>query len=237
MRQKTETTVPGIFIAVAALGLAACGAHQTAELSPATSARTVWRQPDRAVAQESGVRITADPQAWGARPADLDRTMTPVQVTIQNRSGKPLRLSYDEFVLVTPDGKEYQPESPFRIDGSERPIATPMLDYDRFAVAPRYAPFYPGVEVWPDSITPAEQVTSNRWTTTWSDPLPTDEMLSLALPEGVLKPGGKVAGFVYFPKVDASAGRVEFRADLDNAETGGQVATIAIPFLTGHQPG
>lgn len=45
MRQKTGTTVPGaILIAAPAPGLAACGAHQPAGLTPA------------------GVRITADPQ-------------------------------------------------------------------------------------------------------------------------------------------------------------------------------
>ncbi|HEX6615969.1 MAG TPA: hypothetical protein VF046_06645 [Gemmatimonadales bacterium] len=126
------------------------------------AARADPQQLDRAVAQESDVRVTADPQAWGARRADLDWTMTLVQVTIQNRSGKPLHLSYDEFVLVTPDGREYRPESPFRIDGSERSIATPMLEYDR---------------------------------------------------------------------------QVEFRAHPDNAETGAQGATIAIPFVSGDQPG
>jgi hypothetical protein len=41
-----------------------------------------------------------------------------------------------------------------------------------------------------------------------------------------------VAGFLYFPKVGTDAGRVEFRARLDNARNGSEVATIAIPFTT-----
>lgn len=224
-----ETRILAVVTAV--IGLAACGGHRGAELAPAESASTLAADSGRAVAKEGGIRLTVDPRAWGGNPADLEREVTPVQVTIQNQSGEPVRLSYADFALVARDGQRYQAMSPFRIDGSERAILTPMLGYDRFAVAPRYAPFYPGLEVWPDSITPAEKVTSDRWTTTWSDPLPTEDMLSLALPEGVLKPGGEVSGFLYFHRVDEDASRVKFKANFDNARSGSDVAAIAVPLV------
>lgn len=181
--------------AAATLGTIACSGQREVEFAPAESARNVAGQPGRAVANEAGIRLTADAQAWGSDPANLDEMMVPVQVTIQNRTSQPLRLSYDDFALVAPGGKRFKAVSPFRIHGGERAIATPMLTFDRFAVAPMYAPFYPGVEVWPEPITLSEQVTTDEWNTIWSDRLPTEEMLSLALPEGVLWPGGQISGF------------------------------------------
>lgn len=225
MRCETVTLAVAVVIAMA------CGGQREVELAPAKPAMTFPGDAGRALAQEAGIRLTVDAKAWGGDPSDLDEKMVPVQVTIQNQSGRPVRLSYDAFSLVTPDGKRFEVVSPFRIDGSEQPIVTPMLTYDRFAVAARHAPFYPGVEVWPDSITPAEQVTANRWNTTWSDRLPTAEMLSLALPEGVLRPGGEISGFLYFEDVAEDVRRVEFRAELDHARTGSELATLAIPMV------
>lgn len=57
--------------------------------------------------------------------------------------------------------------------------------------------------------------------------------LARALPEGVIEPGGKVSGFVYFPGVGADVKRVRLRADLVNAQTGETLVPLALPFVVG----
>ena len=63
--------------------------------------------------------------------------------------------------------------------------------------------------------------------------LPTFDMLRKALPEGVLEPGGRLSGFVYFEDVGPGVERVELRADFENADTGERIVRLGIPFKTG----
>jgi hypothetical protein len=55
-------------------------------------------------------------------------------------------------------------------------------------------------------------------------------MIVKALPEGVLEPGGRVTGFVYFEEVE-DVPRVRFVAQLVNASTGARFGTLTIPFV------
>jgi hypothetical protein len=59
--------------------------------------------------------------------------------------------------------------------------------------------------------------------------LPTSDMLQRALPEGVLAPGGRISGFVYFDHV-LDVVHVTFVAHL--IEVGGdELGMIGIPFV------
>jgi hypothetical protein len=61
--------------------------------------------------------------------------------------------------------------------------------------------------------------------------LPTADMIHKALPEGVLEPGGKVTGFLYFEDVKTDKNdKATFTTDLVNAATGEPVASIRIPI-------
>ena len=62
-------------------------------------------------------------------------------------------------------------------------------------------------------------------------PLPTGDMVQMALPERVLEPGARAEGFLYFDRVDRKAKRVDFTARLVNATSGDQIGTITIPFV------
>jgi hypothetical protein len=66
----------------------------------------------------------------------------------------------------------------------------------------------------------------------WPERLPTRDMLSEALPEGVVQDGGRVAGFVYFRRVTARESAVEFELTLADASDGKAFALVAIPFQT-----
>jgi hypothetical protein len=56
-------------------------------------------------------------------------------------------------------------------------------------------------------------------------------MLNQALPEGVLQPSGRIAGFLYFHRVRKSDGRVTFAEDVIDANTRERIATVRIPLL------
>lgn len=63
-------------------------------------------------------------------------------------------------------------------------------------------------------------------------PMPTVQMLQLALRERVLEPGTEFSGFVYFERVPPDKGRGVLRARFPDAG-GGRVTRLAIPFETG----
>lgn len=55
-------------------------------------------------------------------------------------------------------------------------------------------------------------------------------MLRHAIPEGVINPGGHVAGYLYFQKLPKSASNVQFTMRLEGARSHRQFGTIQIPF-------
>jgi hypothetical protein len=54
-------------------------------------------------------------------------------------------------------------------------------------------------------------------------------MVAKALPEGVLRPGGRIEGFLYFDEGFDSE-RATFQLDLVDAETSRQLGMAAIPL-------
>jgi hypothetical protein len=60
-------------------------------------------------------------------------------------------------------------------------------------------------------------------------PRPSEDKLEKGIPEGVVKPGGDISGFLYFSKHDW--GRVTFTMNLVDAKTGKAFGTIGIPFV------
>jgi hypothetical protein len=55
-------------------------------------------------------------------------------------------------------------------------------------------------------------------------------MLEMAIPEGVLEPQGRVAGFLYFQRMNDDLKQITLKADLLNARTGATFGTLSIPF-------
>jgi hypothetical protein len=62
------------------------------------------------------------------------------------------------------------------------------------------------------------------------EPLPTQDMVRKALPEGTLDNGGALEGFLYFQNVGHREGQVTLQARLVDARTGEHFATLSIPF-------
>jgi hypothetical protein len=106
----------------------------------------------------------------------------------------------------------------------------PRFDRDRFRLAPGYWVYYPNIPRWTDPWNDDPDY-YDRYYSVWQEPLPTNEMLELALPEGVLEPRGRVNGFLYFQKLAPRASGASFRVDLVDAKTGRSFGSVRVPFV------
>jgi hypothetical protein len=98
------------------VAFAAGCASQHAYLVPAPTAN-LSNGGHAATATAEGVSITVTPNAWNGRPRDLDRRVTPLEVRIENHSKQPIRLVYEDFQLVTPQGARLAALPPSEIRG------------------------------------------------------------------------------------------------------------------------
>ncbi len=221
----------GVVVAVVCAGAVACATERG--LIPGPGAPVLRADQSVAVQTDRGVRLFVDGDAWTGSPADLEEVMTPVRVTLENYSGQPVRIQYRNFLLVGGSGLRYEAICPFKIDrpGPARTsqIITPTFTMLGFFPSPYFARFYPGLRPWPYAF-PYDGFYYDRTFVTWRAPLPSEDMIERALPEGVLEPGGMVSGFVYFNDVGDREKQVLFRAEVVGAREGKQVATVAIPF-------
>jgi hypothetical protein len=118
---------------------------------------------------------------------------------------------------------------PFDIDEdiTER-VGTINYPYTSFRVAPHLRRFYPGLIVADGFL--LDEPFYSRYSVFRTLKLPTGDMVQKALPEGVLEPGGKVSGFLYFPELESS-GAITFAMDLQNARTRASFGKVTIPFV------
>jgi hypothetical protein len=221
-----------ILPAIVVLAVTWTGCTRDPKLQPAGTAYRVAGQPSAAVGEDSGVRMIVDGSRWTGEPDNLREALLPVLVTIENNSGRPLRVRYQEFNLTGTGGFQQAALPPFRIGGT---VPGPLVPVSgafgpSFYGAPFYSPFYgPGFRTWGGPF---------AWDPAWYGPayaqwpvqLPTASMLELALPEGVLQGGGRVSGYLYFNRPAREVTGVMYRAELVDARTGEQFGTISIPF-------
>ncbi|MFZ5441142.1 MAG: hypothetical protein ACOZQL_14125 [Myxococcota bacterium] len=207
-----------------------------------------------AFVEAEGVRLWASGSSWDGQPANLEEFLTPVLVTIENVSGRQLRLTPADLTLVGSSGMHYAALPPLKADvrselGLEgqvvladyhravpvRPAPRPHPGHapppKRFWVVRPWVPFHVGVPLWP-APWPWWSV---HWHTThyaqWPVPLPSDDMIRRALPEGVLDDGGTVSGFVYFPQLGARERTVKLELKLADATTGTEWGVARVQFL------
>jgi len=223
---------------LATLVFAGCTGKQ---LRPAPEAQLVPGKDNVAVAQNDGVRMTVEPNAWFGRPRTLDEEMVPLRVTIENRSDQPLRIRYNELQLQMPSGLSLRALPPMKIEGTARvtadhPVIVPRFGYSGFYVAPWYSPyydpFYVGLRPWMYPWT-FDRLYYDRYYPSWEVELPTRDMREYAIPEGVIQPGGSVSGFLYFSQLPPDTDRVTFAAHLVNGKDGNGFGKLAVPLVIG----
>ncbi len=204
----------------------AAGCGHVGALKPAVAAQAVPGQKDTAAAEAAGVRVIVY-GAWDGTPSDLGDLVTPVRVTVENHSGAPLRVHYEQFQLTSASGLQANAMPPFSI---QRPgSVTPYYPYTGFFIAPMFSPWYPGLAPWsgPFNYDPFYYENYYRW----QQPLPSRDMLVKALPVGVLDDNGQVTGYLYFQKVAKDTPQVTFSYDLVDAKSGNALGKIGIPLV------
>jgi hypothetical protein len=222
---------------VVAVGLIA-GCIPEARLQPLPDARSLAGNTSAAVAEAHGVRLVADGAAWEGRPSNLERRLTPVEVRLENHSGRPLRIRYELFDVEGGTRFHYAAIPPLSLDevsagsspicgasylprGWHRPWGWDRRGWGRAPwrqpgwYNPYYDPFYDPFY---------------RPYIRCEEPLPTQDMLEQALPEGTLQDGGTVSGFLYFQGVAEREKLATLKAQLVDARTGEPFGELSIPF-------
>lgn len=205
-------------IAAALVPAAACATP----LRPADRAQEVSRNPPTARVAAAGVTVdltAGDQRNWlGALPPGL----MPVEATIRNESGGPIRVRADHFAIALPNGKrqhaiepgqmwaELRTRVPGLVPGSPPQLPVPGRASDRTALAMIYE--WPGLK-GAGSFALAESLRP--------DPRPR--------PEGILQNGSSASTVLYF---DADPNRLKsFTLDVSVEDEGGQVlGSASAPF-------
>ena len=185
-------------------------------LEPAAGASLAPGRQDVAEAVVAGVTLEVSGDSWQGDPQNLGSLFTPVRVTLRNESGKALRVSYQDFKLSGASGTEYAAMTPDEARGS-------------LAVAPQSP--YAGFERDPMGVMGPRPIDDAYYGSS-PERLPTPDMLSQALPEGMVQDGEDVTGFLYFPSVTGTEHAVELDMTLSDATDGQAFGRIAIPFQT-----
>jgi hypothetical protein len=209
---------------LALFALEAC-VHQRV-LEPAAGAPLAEGRRNVAETAAAGVAVRVTGDSWKGDPPGLAILFTPVRVIIENHSGKTLRVSHRDFSLSGSSGFHYAAKAPIKAQGT---LSGPGVTSS--ASRPHSAYVYPPVDAWPGGVVYSPFV-YDGFDANWPEQLPTQDMLSQALPEGVLENGGEVAGFVYFPSVTGRESAVEFEMTLEEASSGQTFGRVAIPFQT-----
>ncbi|WAS97321.1 hypothetical protein [Nannocystis punicea] len=199
-------------------------------LAPAPEARRVPGLGDAAMAEDAGVEVIASANAWRGFPPDLEDAVTPLLVILTNRSDRSLELRYEHFRLVSPGGVNYVALPPFRIHDTVYAPIDMVYPATGFGVAPYLSPWYPGWSVWSGPFPYRGMYYDSYYTGFQRVALPSGDMIQKALPEGVLSPGGRITGYLYFEHVEDTR-RVDFVADLVDAGTGEPFGAVEIPFV------
>jgi len=220
---------------VVALGLIA-GCIPEARLQPLPEARSLAGDTSAAVAEAQGVRLVADGAAWDSYPQNLERRLTPVEVRLENHSGRPLSIRYELFDVEGNSRFHYSAIPPLELDEATEDTS-PVCNaawaprsyrwgwygrgwQSRSWIRPEWSnPFYD--PYYDPFYRPYERC---------EEPLPSKDMVEQALPEGTLENGGTVAGFLYFQGVTEREKEVTLQAQLVDARTGEPFGSLSIPF-------
>ncbi len=230
----------------ASLAVAACTHAPT--LKPEADTPLAPGRKDLALTEVAGVRLSVSGTGWNGDPANLAEVFMPVQVAIENHSGKTLRISYQDFSLIGDSGFRYVAIPPMKAKGtvsssadhnyiqlasypagSVSGLVRAQFYHDRFFIAPHYSYWYPGLAPWPYGFA-YDPLYYDQFYGTWPERLPTKDMINKALPEGALQDNGKLGGFIYFQGVGDRDSRVKFEMNLVDATTGQSFGTASIPF-------
>lgn len=205
-------------------------------LRPAPSQEGIPHEAGSAVATAAGIRLVVRTGGWNGNPPGLEQAVIALNVAIENHGTHPLRVRYPELKLRGP-ALDYQPLPPALLVGNEvtvrsKPLLVPRGSFDGFHIAPYRCCAALGNTPW---TLPWENDPGfyKRQYAKWTVSLPTVDMIERALPEGVLDPGGRISGFLYFQHLHREAQTAHLTFDLIDARSALSFGTLSIDFV-GH---
>jgi hypothetical protein len=226
-----------IFLAGGAVVVAACSlscARTVAELTPAPGGTRVSGAGEGATATVAGMQVVARTKAWHFDPADLDTKVTPILIELQNNGGRSALVRYNHVSLTDDAGNRFAVMPPYDIDGTldeAYTVRNPYYGFDRFAVAPYLSRWYPRFSRYDGAFAYDPGYYRPHFTRYLDVELPTAAMVQRALPEGVISPGGRAEGFVFFEAFKRGAKTLTLNVDVVDAVSGATLGTAQIPFM------
>lgn len=211
----------------AAMLLGGCAGVRTAPAPAAPEAEGTASDQGSA----SAVQIQASTRWEGG--GKVDSYITPVKVHIENGSGAFLRIAPEQFALIGDQGQYFAALPWFEMQGPAcapqpvsgyAPLQRPAVKLDGLSVPTALSAVYPNLPTFNGTFCYAPLYQAHYHHYWESIPVPTPDMVSRLLPDGILAPGGSATGYVYFEHVP-DTGQVRFRADLENAFTAERMGT------------
>jgi hypothetical protein len=108
-------------------GTVGCAAKRVV-LVPAANA-TLAPQPNSAQGSSQGVSIQLRANAWDDDPKTLGQDLVSVEIAIQNDSGRPLAIRYEDFLLIGANNHRYSDIPPYQIAGDSYKHLQPYWAY------------------------------------------------------------------------------------------------------------
>jgi hypothetical protein len=187
-----------------------------------------------AVAEANGVQVIVE-GAEPSGPRAIETAVTPLKVTIVNHGREPVAIRYDHIYLEGRGGKRWAALPPYEAQKEAAqaiappPPPDPLWVYDGFLVAPHLRYYYPYLTAFADPFL-YDDLYYDQYRNYWRRRhVAMRAVRAQAIPEGVLEPGGKVSGFLFFEHVSAKEGPLTLHADLLDARTGQQLASVRAP--------
>ncbi len=145
--------------------------------SEKTKARQLAALNEIAVPMMDGVRVKVHSDAWPGDAAVI-KGISPVLLAIENASDTPILIRYQDFSLVTLEGKRFAAIPPFELSLGEpfalvRPypsLENSTIIAENFRIAPSYATLYPELRVYHGDF-PIDPKFHRNHFTYWSEAL------------------------------------------------------------------
>lgn len=211
--------------------LLAAGCIYLPPLVPSDPTHAVVGDPQSAAVEAGGVRVMLHPADWGS---DLEAYVTPVELLLENGSGKEIVLRPKLFTLSIPRGARYEALTAGEL---RRFLRSTSYGYGYGYAGYWYPPAY-GPWAWPGSYWGWKRHRPyGYWADPWFVPMvpppPPPPPVQIPPPPptatGTLAPGAKGSVLLFFPVPANDLRRFTFEALLVTAD-GSTVGKIEVPF-------
>ena len=165
-------------------------------------------------ADQDKVKITISSNAWNGNPENLPKYLTPFFIDIENNTGSPITIQYDDIVLIDQFRNQYNALLPdiasnIAMEKSRRKwYFRPSISIG-FGSGGYYGgrygigyggygygyPYYRSPFYWPYNYAYYNDYYSSYYDQDYSD------LFTKALIPGIIRPGARLSGFVFFKKL------------------------------------